>query len=236
MTKTHNLTMTLQKQVLERIKTQGVKPVPRSFFKVRDYALWVLLGLFLAALSIGFGMIIFMVKGADLTLFEKLGFSTPEKIMYSIPYFWILSTLAVLGVAYINFRNTRRGYRTSTKQFGIIVLLIAVALGSVAYVLNIAKFIDRAAAAKIPLYNAVVPLNTNIWLDPEHGLLSGTVREKESDNDFTLRDSNSVLWHVTGLVISKPDDFKFSIGDRIKLIGNAGDNDTFSAIEIIPWE
>lgn len=227
--------MTLQKQILERIKTQGVKPVPKTFFKIRDYVLWILLGLFFVALSIGFAMIVFMFRSADLSLFAKLGFSIPERIMYSIPYFWILSTLAVLGIAYINFRNTRRGYKMSIKQFAVIAFLVAIALGSIAYVFNIARFVDRAAAAKIPLYNSVVPFNTNLWLDPEHGLLSGTVREKESDSDFMLRDANAVLWHVTGIVISKPDGFTFSVGDRIKLIGKAGTDDTFSAIEIIPW-
>lgn len=236
MIETKHMSMTLQKQILDRIKTQGVKPTPKGYFKVRDYALWVLLGLFLAAVSVGFGMIIYMIKTADLTLFEKLGFSTPEKIIYSIPFFWILATVATLGIAYINFRNTRKGYKTSAKHFAVIAVLIAVALGSGAYAFNIARFIDKAASARIPLYNSVTPINTNLWFDPQHGLLSGIVKEKNSDRDFTLRDPDSVLWHVTGLNITMPSDFKFSAGDRIKLIGTAGENDTFSAIEIIPWE
>ena len=231
------MSMTLQKQILERIKTEGVKPTPKKYFKMRDYALWTLLGLFLAAVSVGFGMIIYMVRTADLTLFEKLGFSTPEKIIYSIPFFWILATLATLGIAYINFRNTRKGYKTSTKHFIVIAVLIAVALGAATYAFNIARFIDHAASAKIPLYNTVNPLNTNAWFDPKHGLLSGVVREKNSDTDFTLRDPDSVLWHVTGgLDTTLPSGFKFSTGDRVKLIGTAGDDDTFRALEIIPWE
>lgn len=230
-----HMSMTLQKQILDRIKTQGVKPTSKSYFKMRDYAIWTLLGLFLAAVSVGFGMIIYMVKTADLSLFEKLGFSTPEKVLYSIPFFWILATIATFGIAFINFRNTRKGYKTSTKHFVIIAILIAVALGAVAYVLNIARFIDKAASAKIPLYNAVTPLNTNLWFDPAHGLLSGVVKEKTSNSDFTLRDPNSVLWHVTGFNITTPTDFKFNTGDRIKLIGSAGKNDTFNVIEIIGW-
>lgn len=236
MTQKH-MSMTLQKQILDRIKTQGVKPTPKGYFKLRDYLLWTVLGVFLAALSVGFGMIMFMIKNADLTLFEKLGFSTTEKIMYSIPFFWIIATVATLGIALIGFRNTKKGYKTSAKHFAVYAVLIAVALGSVAYALNIVKFIDRAASAKIPLYNAVVPLNTNAWFDPQHGLLSGVVKEKNSDRDFTLRDPNSVLWQVTGGIdMTMPSDFKFSPGDRVKLIGTAGENDTFRALEIIPWE
>jgi hypothetical protein len=228
-------TLTLQKVILARIKTQGVKPMPKGYFKMREYILWGLLGVFVAALSVGFAMIIFMLKGTDMSLFNKLGLSITEKVLYSIPFFWIVASVVVATVAFINFRNTRRGYRTSTRQFALISVLISVGLGSVAYAFNVSEFVDRTASANIPLYNDVVPLNTNSWLDPAHGLLSGTVRSKDSNSSFYLRDAESVLWHVTG-DIELPSDFTFSSGDRIRLIGKAGDGDTFEATEIVPWE
>ncbi len=229
-------TMTLEKQILDRIKTQGVKPTSKGYFRLRDYALWVLLGVFLAALSLGFGMVIFMINANDPALLAKLGLSTSERIIYSIPIFWILATLAIAGIAYINFRNTKRGYKTSARQFGLVAVLIAVALGSIGYAFNVTKFVDRTASRRIPLYNSVVPFNTNVWYDPAHGLLSGTVKEKDSDEDFTLRDSNSILWHVVGKNIFVEEGFTYHIGDRIKLIGKSLGNDTFEAVEIRPWE
>ncbi|MBI5133953.1 MAG: hypothetical protein HZA81_01005 [Candidatus Taylorbacteria bacterium] len=228
--------MTLQKQILERIQKERVRPTPRGYFKARDYVMWFLLGVSVAALSVGFGMIIFMVKGADLALFEKLGLTASEKVAYSIPFFWILSSLALAGIAFINFRNTRHGYRTSGRQFALISALIALTLGSIAYALNLTEFVDRVASKSIPVYNAVVPLNTNLWLDPERGLLSGHVRNKESDKDFMLRDSSGELWRVTGRGIAMPEGFSFSSGDRIKIIGTKTSDAEFKAIEIRPWE
>jgi hypothetical protein len=227
-------TMTLQNKILERIRAEGVRPTPKSYFKARDLVLWILLISLAAALSLGFGMIIFMVKGADFGLFEKLGLSASQKVVYTVPFFWIATTLALAIAAFINFRNTRRGYKTTARQFAFIAALIAVACGSAVYALNITNYVDRAAS-RLPIYNAVTPLNTNTWLDPEQGLLSGIVREKESDEDFTLRDANAELWHITG-DMSAPEGFKFQTGDRVKLIGEKTGDGEFEAIEIRPWE
>ncbi|HEY9481243.1 MAG TPA: hypothetical protein VIR98_03385 [Candidatus Paceibacterota bacterium] len=226
--------MTLEKQILERIKTRGLKPVPKGVFQMRDFILWTLLGVLAAALSVGIGMIIFMVAGADFQLFEKLGLSSSEKIAYSIPYFWIIATLVIAVVAYVNFRQTRRGYRIATRQVIMIAGLVAAGLGTAAYAFGIADKVDKAASENIPLYNAVTPLNTNAWLDPTHGLLSGTVREKDSEESFTLRDADSVLWTVDASDAARPEGFEFHPGDRMKLIGTKTGDDQFKAVEIGP--
>lgn len=229
-------TLTLQKQILSRIKTQGIRPVPKEYFKIREYVIWGLVSIFILALSIGFAMIVFMIKGTDIELFNKLGLTLSQKLLYTVPLFWIITTTIIAVVAFVHYRNTRTGYKTSTKKFIYTSTLIAVIVGSVAYVLDISKFVDTLVAEHVPLYTTMVPVNTNTWLDPEHGLLSGFVRSRESENDFMLRDSESVLWHVTGTNIVMPKGFTFSTGERIKLIGKAGPNDTFRATEIIPWE
>jgi hypothetical protein len=228
--------MTFEKQILERIKQRQLRPTPKGFFYARDLVIWLLLGVFVAALSLGFAMTMFMIRGTDFGLFEKLGLSSGEKVVYSIPFFWIAASVAVAIAAFINFRNTRRGYRMGAKQFALVAVLISIALGSVIYALDIAKYVDRAASENFPLYNSIVPLNTNNWLDPEHGLLSGAVRDRESESDFMLRDANGDIWHVTGRNIEVPDDFVWASGDWIKLIGAQTGPGEFRAIEILPWE
>ncbi|HVU06858.1 MAG TPA: hypothetical protein VHE10_03685 [Candidatus Paceibacterota bacterium] len=229
--------MTLQEQILKRIKADKVRPTPKTYFRVRDYILWVLLGVFAAALSLGFGMIIFMVFGTDRTIFAKLGLSFSERLLYSIPVFWIAATIAVAAAAYINFRRTRKGYRVTARQFALIAGIVAVAFGSVLYTLNVAKYVNKAAAENIPIYSTVVPLNTETWFDPEHGLLSGSIKAKESDDQFTLRDQNFDLWEVTGDGVALvPAGFKFQTGDRVKIIGKKTGDLTFRAVEIRPFE
>lgn len=210
--------------------------MPKGYFYVRDVVVWLLLGVFVTALSLGFAMTMFMIRGTDFGLFEKLGLSSGQKIIYSIPFFWIATCIALALAVFINFRNTRRGYRMSTKQFSLITVLIALAFGSVLYSLDIAKYVDKTASKNFPLYNSVVPLNINNWLDPEHGLLSGAVRDRESESDFMLRDANGILWHVTGRNIEVEKGFKWASGDRIKIIGVQSGLDEFRAIEILPWE
>ncbi len=230
-------TMSLQKQVLDRIRTQRVKPTPKGFFKARDYILWALLGVFVAALSIGTSMIIFMVRGTDRALYAKLGLSFSQKLLYSVPIFWIALTAVVGVVAYVNFRRTRKGYRLDTRQIVIAAAVVAAAFGSMAYAFNISRYVDKAAAENIPLYNAVAPFNTVRWFDPEHGLLSGAVKIKTTNESFTLRDENFELWTVTGKGVTLyPAGFKFDSGDRVKIIGKKTGDFKFQAIEIRPWE
>ncbi|HVT74964.1 MAG TPA: hypothetical protein VHD69_00910 [Candidatus Paceibacterota bacterium] len=228
--------MTLQEQILKRIKTDKVRPTSRAYFRLRDYILWVLLGVFAAALSLGFGMIIFMIFGTDHTIFAKLGLSFSERLLYSIPIFWIVATIVVAVAAYINFRRTRKGYRVSARQFAVIAAVIAVAFGSMLYAFNVTRSVNRAAAENIPIYSAIV-LDTETWFDPEHGLLSGSVKVKDSDDSFTLRDPNFDLWQVTGDDVSVvPAGFKFRSGDRIKIIGKKTGDLEFRAVEIRPFE
>jgi len=229
-------THTLEKQILEKIRERQLRPTPKGFFYARDTIVWILLGVFVTALSLGFAMTMFMIRGTDFDLFEKLGLSAGEKIIYSIPFFWIAASIAVALAVFINFRNTKRGYKMSTKQLVFISVLIALAFGSVIYSLDITKYVDEKVSANFPVYNRIVPLNTNLWLDPQNGLLSGAVRDRESDSDFMLRDGNGVLWHVTGNDIETPKDFIWSSGDRIKMIGIQIGVDEFRAIEILPWE
>ncbi len=229
--------MTLQEQILKRIHTERLKPTPKGLFKARDYVLWGLLGLFAAALSLGFGMIIFMVQGTDRSIFERLGLSFSERLLYSVPIFWIVATAIVALAAYLNFKRTRRGYRVSARQFGLIAAVVAVAFGSIIYSFNITKYVDQAAAENIPLYGAVEPLNTNAWFDPAHGLLSGSVKAKASNESFTLRDRDFNLWTVTGTDIALvPAGFRFDAGDHIKIIGKKTGDFQFQAIEIRPFE
>lgn len=229
-------TTTLEKQILEKIKQEHLSPTPKSYFYVRNVAVWILLAVFVVALSLGFAMTMFMIRGTDFGLFEKLGLSAGEKVVYSIPFFWIAASIALAIAAFINFRNTRRGYKMSARQFVSIAVLIALAFGFIMYSLDIAKYVDKAASENFPLYNSVVPLNTNTWFDPSHGLLSGAVRDRESESDFNLRDANGVLWHVVGKNIKVEDGFVWASGDRIKIIGIQTGLDEFLAIEILPWE
>ncbi|MDE1875165.1 MAG: hypothetical protein KGI79_02435 [Patescibacteria group bacterium] len=229
--------MTLQEQVLKKIKNQNLRPTPKGYFKARDYVLWGLLGLFVAALAVSAGMIIFMVRGTDQSLFARLGLTLSERLLYSIPIFWIIVTLVAGLAAYANLRRTRRGYRVGKKQFVIAAVIIAIALGSLVYAFDGAQYIDHEAAANIPLYTTVVPLDTATWFDPEHGLLSGAVHVKTSDDYFTLRDENFNLWTVTGdHVALVPADFTFQSGDHVKIIGKKIGDFKFQAVEIRPFE
>lgn len=227
---------TLQKQILEKIRTQGVKPLNKGFFRIRDYTLWTIVAVCSVALALGAGMIILMLKSIDHGLFSRLGLSLIEEFLYSVPTFWILATVVVAIAAYFNLRHTRRGYRISGKQFAIYAAIVALVLGSIIYALDISKYIDKAAHS-IPLYSTMVPFDTNTWFEPDRGLLSGAVKIKTSDNSFTLRDENFDLWTISGTgVVVLPADFQFQSGDHVKIIGKKIGDFKFQAYEIRPFE
>lgn len=227
--------MTFEQKILDRIKNGHLKPLSKGYFKARDLALWGLIGAFIAALGIGVGMIIYAVNSTDLSVLAKLELSPSQKALFSFPVFWILACLVAGTIAFINLRKTRKGYKVSARQFGIIAVLVAIGVGSLVYALNVAQYLSGVAADKIPLYNTVVGPDTATWLDPERGLLSGVIRTRDSDASFYVRDADAVLWHVTGDDIILPEGYKMESGERIKLIGKKTGDDTFEAREAYPW-
>jgi hypothetical protein len=228
--------MTFEQKILERIRAQHLKPLSKGYFKARNTAFWSLVATFIAALGVGFGMIIYSIRSTDLALLAKLELTTSQKVLFSFPIFWILACATVAVIAFINLRKTRQGYKVSARQFAVIAVLVAVGAGSILYALNVAQYLSNVASNTIPLYDTVVAPNTNRWLDPDHGLLSGTIRSRDSDESFTVRDAESALWYVTGTGILIPNGYRMQGGERIKIIGKRTGDDTFTAREIYPWE
>lgn len=227
--------MTFEQKILDQIRIKHLKPLSKGYFKVRDFALWGLLGAFVAALGIGFGMIIYGIRSTDLSVLAKLELTASQKALFFFPVFWILACAAIAIIAFINLRKTRKGYRVSARQFIIITVLVAVGIGSIVYALNVTQYLSGVATNRIPLYKDVVAPDTSTWLDPNHGLLSGIIRSRDSDQSFYLRDSEAVLWHVTSDSTAIPAGYTMQTGERIKIIGKRTGDDSFNAREIHPW-
>ncbi|MFA6158199.1 MAG: hypothetical protein WC763_01030 [Candidatus Paceibacterota bacterium] len=227
--------MTFEQKILDQIKTKHLKPLSKGYFKTRDLALWGLLVVFVAALGVGVGMIIYGIRSTNLSVLAKLELTLSQKALFFFPVFWILACAVIATVAFINLRKTRRGYRVTARQFIIIAALVAVGVGSIVYALNVTQYLSRVAANRIPLYKDVVAPNTSTWLDPNHGLLSGVIRSRDSDTSFYVRDSEAVLWHVTGDDMIIPTGYIMQTGERIKIIGKRTGDDAFTAREIHPW-
>lgn len=227
--------MTLEQKILAKIKTEHLKPLSREYFRLRDRVRWILLALFVGGLGVGFGMIIYSFMSTDLSVISKLELSTSEKILFSFPFFWIASCIGIGTVAFINLRRTRKGYKISGRQFLVIAILISIGVGSILYALNVAQYLSRIANNKIPLYNDITAPDTENWSDPRRGLLSGVVRSKDSNEQFTIRDAEAVLWYVTGDDIMLPEGYDIQPGERVKMIGKMTGDDTFTAREVHPW-
>ncbi len=225
--------MTFEKQILARIEKQHLRPTPRGYFKARDGVFWAISAVLAGALGLAFGMIIFMVHTTDISLIRKLDLNALQKATFSVPFFWIIASLVIAGFAYFNLGKTRKGYRISGKDFLVRAVIVSGALGILLYALGATSYVNNAATA-IPIYNVVVPVNATTWFDPDHGLLSGIVKEKDSDLSFTMRDREGELWNIEGSkgLSDIPD---FHPGDHIKLIGKRVNADTFHVNEILVW-
>lgn len=228
--------MTLQQQILAKIKSKNVRPKTRGYFVMRDTLIWSFVLIFIAILGLSFGMIIYTITSTDINVLDRLGFTTFEKINSSIPYFWILATVIVALGSYIGFRKTRRGYRLDISKISIVIALLAIGSGILVYTLQITQYIDTVASENIPIYNTLAPMNGSIWFNPDEGLLSGTIRARESESVFTIRDKDFIIWTIDSTDIDIYTDPRFQSGERIKIIGERTGPDTFKAIEVLPWK
>jgi len=223
----------ISKETLEKIKKEQVQPKPRWYFLTKNYFYWLMFVLTTVLGGIAFGMIMFITDDLDWDIYHYLGISLPKAIIISLPYLWIILLLFFLFITYYNFIHTRTGYRYRLVVIFCLSLLISALLGLGFYHYGWTETVDRGLRDRIPGYHHLVYSGQKQWMQPEKGLLSGTIIEiKPEENTLWLEDDLGQKWqidfsqaHLKGITSLAPN-------VKIRIIGQKLAEHSFKAEEI----
>ncbi len=225
----------ISKEVLEKIKSEQVRPLPRWHFVFRRSFLF---GLFVLSILIGglaSSVVIFQLTHAEWDLYRHLRHSLFEFTVLVIPYFWLGFMLCFALFTSLFFRRTGKGYRYRSSALVLLSMAVSLALGVVLYWGGLSWRFEGIFQAHVPFYQRIQMCRMRICVCPEHGLLAGEIVGISGQGEFRLRDFKGKMWHVQARQAVWRGGMKPGKGAIVKIIGKMNGKDRFMAKEIRPW-
>jgi hypothetical protein len=225
----------LGKNVLEKIKEEKIQPKPKWIFSVKDLIFWAVFTISLILGSISTSLIIFILRGNDWDLYERLGHGLFKFVLITLPYFWLIFLVIFIVVSYYNFKNTKSGYKYNPSLILLANVLISIFLGSLIYICGLGAILQDSLERKLPPYQMMFYQRHEMWNSPEKGLVAGVIISFEDKEQFEIMSLERKRWEILGEDAVVAPRLILEEGERIKVIGERINIDTFRAEEIRPF-
>ncbi len=204
-----------------KIEKSKIKPIPKWEFFVKYFGLWIFILFWVVLSGLGVATGYYMV-------------STNDWDLLYIPYFWIAVLLIFLMLVNTLFYKTKSGYRVEKKLVIAGWVVLSLFFGSLFSAVGMGEKVDKIMASKLSMYRTVSPLKLEVWMDPDGGRLSGTIKDV-GEQQIVIDDFSGEVWIVDisrALVRGR---VKLEVGQQIKIIGEMESSTNFEASEIRPW-
>lgn len=230
----------LSSEVLERIKTEGIAPVPRWRFLLKDSVMW---GTFAVSCLIGMTAVaaaLFVLANSGFRFYLATHDNFLTFFFDVMPVMWILALAAFVGIGYYHFRHTKRGYRYPLIAVIAFSILLSVAGGTALYGMGIGKIVEEKIGGRIhgPLY----VMQKEWWVRPERGLLAGERLSNALPPEvMVLRAFDGTVWHIETTDLREPDVRMLEESSLVRVIGvplapTSSGEVVFHACFIFPWD
>jgi hypothetical protein len=221
-------------QLIEKIQTRQVRPLPRWRHVFKDTLSWVLFILCALVGSLAFSVILFVIQQVDFDLISHMGHSRFELLLGLVPFFWIIAMVVLLVLAILSIKNSKKGYKfTSLSLIGLSVAF-SILLGTLFFISGGGNWLENAFAIQVQTYESVQERKLQVWSDPENGFLSGTIINP-GDSTFELRDFKGTSWIISHKGADIVPAVTLEDGEKIKMMGKITSENHFSADMIRPW-
>lgn len=225
----------LSTNILETIKHQEIKPIPRWKFLLKNYGRWVGFALFVLMGSISISVVIFMLTDHDWDIYGYLGKSFLEYLLLSLPYFWFFLLSIFIAFAWYDLEKTKTGYKYGFLKIGLVNILLSVILGILFFYAGLGIKMDKIFADNLPYYQNIHQYaRPGVWQNPDRGLLVGKIIETVDENNFRVEDPDRRNWLVNCLNCIFNGRVVNLEGMMVKIMGKEINDGSFQAIEIRP--
>ena len=226
---------TISAKVLDKIKKENVKPIPKWHFLLEHGFLWLLLLVLIIAGAIALGISIFELTDAEWGLRPLLGFGLFDFFLRVFPYFWVVIFLMVCVLAYYNFVSTPKGYKYPKYQIILFGVLIVIVTGAAVYYLGLAKKARNLIHDQAPLVERFMQNKDKFYNLPDKGLLVGEISEIDG-NSIVVISPDRQPWQVNTQDVVLPEGKNLAEGQKVKIVGEKTSENQFTAKDIRPWQ
>lgn len=210
----------LAETILSRIEQEHVIPKPGWEFTLRNVLWW---GLWVVVIFIGACMasaILFVIANADWAFRSITHKTTFDFLMDVLPLLWLTSLAIAVLIGYKNVRQTKLGYRYPITSVVLVTLAGTLIGGLALYAVGFGGFVEQEIGQQIPRYHPAMMRAKARWMQPEHGLLIGTITERSSEaSSVTLRSFDGRLWTIAVDELPAPSRAIIQQIDEIRVIG-----------------
>lgn len=225
-------------KVLGRISDEHIAPCPRWQFRLREYGVWVLWGLSVVAGAVAVAVMWYVANNARFAMHEATHDTALSFFVEVLPYIWILLFVLMAGLAYVNMRHTKHGYKYPFGQVIGSSLFFAVVGGMLLNFAGVGQLIDTSLGHSMPTYPSMEKKEMQMWQMPNEGRLVGSFDQvKDGDMQYEVKDVKGNVWHVTVVELSDFDQGLLLSGNLVRILGTTTDPKArnFHACGVFPW-
>lgn len=229
---------TTAEKVIQKIDQDKLVPIARWHFTLRNSGFWTLWGLSIILGACATAATIFVFLNSGWTYRAVTHNSLFKFILDVIPFFWIVSLVAMIAFGYFNIRHTKRGYRFSFYLVVLLSVVISFIGGTLIYAAGIARNIDNIRRP-LPFSRPIMSVKEGSWNNPEAGLLAGEVVSfDEKESVFKVKLFSGEEKNVSTVELSEENLEILEEGKKIRIIVGpvAQDSNVFIACAVLPWD
>jgi hypothetical protein len=221
-------------KLIDKIKEEQVKPIPKWRFTFKDTFIWLAFIFCMLFGALAFSVILFAIQQSDFNLTGHMSHSWFELLLGLVPLVWIISLVLFMVIAIVSIRNSKKGYKFTRPAMLGFVTALSILVGTLFFITGGAQWLEHVFATSVSRYKSVEERKTQVWSRPEEGFLSGNIISA-GDSTFELQDFSGKTWDVDFSSADIVPSVSIAEGEKIKMTGRAGSGNSFKAEIIRPW-
>ena len=226
--------MEKSRKIIEKIKTENIQPIPKWYFKVQNWLIWLAFALSILLGAAAFSVILFAIQQTDFDLISQFSDGGLSLFLALLPFFWIVTLLIFLLVAIFSIQKSKRGYKSTWSRLTTYSAAASILMGTLFFISGGAQWLENSFAKSVSLYQSIDEKKKIVWMQPDEGYLGGTIENVNGDS-FLLKDFDGNTWAVSYQEAFIARVILLEQGEQIKLIGQKTGKSQFRADEIRPW-
>ena len=221
--------------VLEQIREERIRPKSRWHYVLKDYVVWLAFALSIVLGSVAFSIILHFWEINDWDAYYRVNDNFLAFVLLTLPYFWLAGFALCLWVAYRYLKSTREGYRYEFARVLMLTLLLSVVFGAALYSWGVGRQVENEFANRAPFYRDLRNRQEFVWFNPAQGVLVGRIiAVDEASEIFELDDPRRTVWTVDISRAYVMEGFEIREGFMVKVFGESGGGNLFTATEVRP--